>query len=294
MGQLDADPVGAEPVHQIGKRRRRPLRAARRQALGAHGLCGSRSGCASARLRPRSARHSRSAACPSHRRPDAQSPAVATVVGNPPARGPAPAGAVPADRDPRCGRHRRATTRRRTPSASPVPWRPRRTAPPRRARRGRSARWPADRAGRPPRRAPPACWHRRGSCTPNARATRRTGRWRPRPLHIQRLDSSPRLRDQAGLSPPSPAGLNGHPGTARLAVEHPLHLAPARRPGEPAHPYSLSNICSSSVRTDDMPRSISGTPAWRSCNPPIAHAEVSSIRTWRTAASHASGREVAR
>ena len=56
-----------------------------------------------------------------------------------------------------------------------VPWPPRRSAPPRTARRGRSARWRADRAGRPPRRVPPACSRRRGSCTPNARAVRRTG-----------------------------------------------------------------------------------------------------------------------
>ncbi len=33
-------------------------------------------------------------------------------------------------------------------------------------------------------------------------------------------------------------------GPAGLATEHPLHLAPARRPVTPAHPRSLSNNCS--------------------------------------------------
>ena len=175
MGQLDADPVGAEPVHQIGQRRRRRFRAAlgKRLAHMAFAAAGQDVPVPAGGLGQRV--DSRSAACPSHRRPDAPRPAVATAADSPPARGPAPAGAARADRDPRCGRRRRATVRRRTPSACRVPWRPRRTAPPRRARRGRSARWRADRAGRPPRRVPPACWRRRGSCTPNARAVRRTG-----------------------------------------------------------------------------------------------------------------------
>ena len=34
------------------------------------------------------------------------------------------------------------------------------------------------------------------------------------------------------------------PGMARLAVEHPLHFRPARRPVAPAHALSLSNVCS--------------------------------------------------
>ena len=42
MGQLDAHPGRAEPVHQIGERRLGRVRAAGRQALGAHGLCGIR------------------------------------------------------------------------------------------------------------------------------------------------------------------------------------------------------------------------------------------------------------
>ena len=56
---------------------------------------------------------SRSAACPSRRRPDARRPADATAVGSPPGRGPAPAGADRADRAPRCGR--------RLPSDSSAP-----------------------------------------------------------------------------------------------------------------------------------------------------------------------------
>ena len=118
VGQLDADPVRAEAVHQVGQRPPAPRPGRRRKALGAHGLCGSRSGCASARRRPRSARRRRSAACPSPRRPGAPRPAAATAAGNLPGRGPAPAGAGRADPASRCGPRAPATVRRRTRCAA--------------------------------------------------------------------------------------------------------------------------------------------------------------------------------
>ena len=69
-----------------------------------------------------------------------------------------------------------ATVRRRTRYARRVPRPLRRIAPLRTGRRDRSARGRADPAGQPLRPALPACWPRRGSCTPNAHAARHTQR----------------------------------------------------------------------------------------------------------------------
>ena len=187
VGQLDADPVAAEPVHQIGQRLGGRLRAAvgKRLADMAFAASGQDVPVPACGLGQRVvvvAQLALLAAGQMRRRQLSRQPAISLR-----ARGPAPADAVPADRGPRSGRRRRATVRRRTPSARRVPWPPRRSAPHRRARHGRSARWRADRAGRPPRRVPPACWRRRGSCTPNARAARHTAPTRPAAVDIQRL-----------------------------------------------------------------------------------------------------------
>ena len=102
MGQLDADP--ACPNRSTSSASARPAASGPpRKAPGAHGLCDIRSGCASARRPPWSARRSRNVACPFHRRPDARRPAAATAAGSLPGRGPAPADAGRAGPGARCG-----------------------------------------------------------------------------------------------------------------------------------------------------------------------------------------------
>ncbi len=116
VGELDADPVAPEPVHQIGKRLVRRFRAAvgKRLADMAFAASGQDVPVPAGRLGQRVEVVAQLAL--SRRRPDAPSPAGATAVDTPPGRGQAPADAARADRAPRCGRRHRGTARRRTPS----------------------------------------------------------------------------------------------------------------------------------------------------------------------------------
>ena len=200
MGQLDADPVGAEPVHQIGQRRRGRIRPAvgKRLADMAFAAAGQDVPVPARRLGQRVEVVARLALLAAGQMRRGQLPRQPSVTLR-------PAGQHQQVRARRIGLARcaapgPATARRRTPCACRVPRRLRRTAPPRRARRGRSARWPADPAGPPPRPVPPACWPRRGSCTPNARAARRTGRTSEPAGLRPAADRRSRLRDQGASS----------------------------------------------------------------------------------------------
>ena len=228
VGQLDADPVGAEPVHQIGQRPFRRVRTAvgKRLAYMAFAASGQDVPVPARGLGQRI--EVDSAACPSRRRPDAPRPAAATAAGSLPGRGPAPADAGRADPAPRCGQPTPATVRRRTRCACRAPRPLRRTAPPRTGRRGRSVRGRADPAGRPPRPAPPACWPRRGSCTPNARAARRT----------RRTSGSSGCRPAAHTS--RACATRGRPQAARPQPDHP-HGAACRRAPAPFPPNSAAH-----------------------------------------------------
>ena len=245
MGQLDADPVARRTGPPDRPAPRPPLPGRRRKAPDAHGLCGSRSGCASARRPPRSARRSRSAACPSRRRPDAPPPTGATAADTPP--GP------------------RASTSRCGPggSGSSV-----RAPPPSDSSAPNTVRMSSSLAASANRTTPYSpSWSVSAMARRSSRAassTSSSGVLAPsRKLYAECACSSAYGDGRAGraatlrrLIAPALAGPgravaavadllgDGRTGTARLAGEHPLHLGPARRPVVPAHPVSVSNICS--------------------------------------------------
>ena len=99
MGELDTDPVGAEPVHQIGQRRRRGLRSTLRKGLPhmAFAASGENVPVPTRGLGQRVEVVPRLALLAAGQVRRRQ--LTRTAGGSPPGRGPAPAGAVRADRD---------------------------------------------------------------------------------------------------------------------------------------------------------------------------------------------------
>ena len=124
------------------------------------------------------------------------------------------------------------TVRRRIPCACPIPRPLRQTAPPRRGRCGRSARWPADPAAPPPRPALPARWPRRESCTPNARAARHTGRT-SESAGCRPAAGTPRACATTAPHPPVPTQMACRNGAAYRRAPAPSPPSPAARCSNP-------------------------------------------------------------
>ena len=239
----------AEPVHQIGQRPPRRIRTAigKRLAHMAFAASGQDVPVPAGRLGQRVEVVARLALLAAGQVRGRQLPRQPPVAFR--ARGPAPADAGRAGRAARCGRRTPATVRRRTRCARRVPpaASANRTTPYRpswsvsaRARRSSRAASSTSSSGvlAPSRKLYAEC----ACSSAYERNERRTTGPTRRPSGGSYL---PRLRDQ-GTSPlqVGSGSRRRRTGMARLAVEHPLHFRPARRPVKPAHVRSLSKVCS--------------------------------------------------